>query len=1155
MRSFYLSLVLIFSVFIFSSAASAQQQSATLSGQITDRSGAVVAGAVVTITDPSRGINQSTRTNQSGQYTIALLPPDDHYTLTVTAEGFATTSQHDLSLQVAQEATVNIALSPGTVSESVVITSQQPLLDTETVSQGQVLAEQTIRSLPLNGRSTFRLILFTPGVVFSNGGFGQFGDVPVNTTFDANFRINGGRASSNEFLIDGVPASTEWYNQPTTIPMPDETQEFKVESTNLAATYGRFAGGVINVSTKSGTDQIHGDVFEFLRNSVFDANDWFNDYNGKPKPIFRMNQFGGTVGAPVVLPHLYNGKGKTFFFFSYQGTRRAKGTPYTTTVPTDAERSGDFSAAGVTIYNPFSYDTSNGNRAAFAGNKIPSGLLDPAAVNIAKYYPEPNIAGAGLTNNYTNSAPVIVNQDTYSGRVDQQVTSRYRLFGRYSATTTALTQPNEYGNIADNAGSVGTTHFRTQSFSFGNTYAFNENNLLSVSYGFARWHQLRTTLSYGFQPASLGFASSFTNDIQINMFPAVNLTGYGSFAGQSYFNNGNDSHAIIAQFTHVSGRSTLSLGADGRMHRINFYNNANPAGVFAFTQQFTRQNNVASSNGNAFASFLLGTGSSGSAIIANGDEMQDFYGALYAQDDYKVTPRLTLNLGIRYDGESPFLDRRDALNYFDPTVTSPAANPSFPNLTGGLVFANTDGHGRAVYTRDHDNIAPRIGFAYAASSTTSVRGGYAIVYSPLELTSNGVGTVPNQGYSSTTNWNTGITAGSSVANGLVPVNLLSNPYPSGLIQVAGSSQGAATQLGQTITVWQHHPRTPYNQQYSFDIQQQVSSRALFEIAYIGSHAVHLTSPLQLDYLPKSTLYALKSGINTQVANPFAPYISIGTLSQATVAQKQLLLPFPQFTSVMEDNATFGSNSYNSLVTKFELRSAHGVTMLVSYVWSKDMSNVNAQDAPIGNVNQSTTPQDWGNLKAERSVSEMDIPNNFMASVNAELPFGKGKALLNRGGIANAVAGGWAANGIFMAQDGFPLTLSAGSVSWGANRVDRVPGVSPKIHGDRSNTQRIKEWFNPAAFTVPTNYTYGTERRTTTDVRKPGLENLDFSLIKTTRVNDHLNTEFHAEMFNVSNTPHFAPPGMVIDGSNFGVITSDLTAPPGREMQFALKLLF
>jgi hypothetical protein len=403
-----------------------------------------------------------------------------------------------------------------------------------------------------------------------------------------------------------------------------------------------------------------------------------------------------------------------------------------------------------------------------------------------------------------------------------------------------------------------------------------------------------------------------------------------------------------------------------------------------------------------------------------------------------------------------------------------------------------------------------------------------------------------------TNWNAGQSVGTS---GLAPVNLLRNPYPSGFIAPTGSNLGAGTQLGQGLILWDHNPATPYSQQWSFDIQQQFKDASLLDVTYIGSHGVHLTSPLEHNYLSRADLYSYQSAINTQVPNPFAPFVTIGALSQPTVAQRQLLLPYPQFTSVMEFNNTFGSSTYNALSVKYVKHAAYGLNLLVAYTWSKEMSNVNAQDAAIGNTNQSTAPQDWGNLQAERSISEMDVPQNLVASADAALPFGTGKRFLNRGGVVNKFVGGWSLNPIWVEQSGFPLTMSV-ATSWGATRPNRVPGVSPKISGNRSNAQRVAEWFNTAAFTTPPAYTYGTERRTTADVRKPGISNVDASLIKETGVNDRLRTEFRVDVFNVANSAHFAPPGMsVTTPQTYGIISTVLTAPPEREIQFSLKAIF
>jgi len=960
------------------------------------------------------------------------------------------------------------------------------------------------------------------------------------------------RFLASEILIDGVPSSAGFFDQITTLPIVDETQEFKVESNNLSAVYGRYSGGAINVTTKGGTNEYHGNIFEFLRNSAFDANNWFNKRAGNPNIEFRMNQFGGTIGGPITIPHLYNGHNKTFFFFAYQGTRRVQGSSFLTTVPTDAEKNGDFSAPGLNpIYNPYTTNSTTKVRAQFTNNMITPNLIDPVAKALEAYYPEPNTGGVGaIVNNFISNSPTRISQDVFSGRVDQNVSEKYHLSGRYAFSRTPLTQPNYYGNISSpGTAAVGTTDFRNQSFDLNNLYQMTPNLLFNFNYGFARWYQARQTLSYGFNNATLGFPTALVSDITIPMFPAINIgAGYSGFANQSYLNNGNDSHALLISATKLIGRQTLTVGVDGRMHRINFFNVSNSAGSYSFAVAQTQGPTASvATNGNAYASFLLGFGTSGGTIpIGSGVEMQNYYGAVYAQDDIRVTQKLTVNLGVRYDGETPYLDRHNELNYFNPTVASPAANPAFPNLMGGLSFADTAGNPRNVYSARHANVVPRIGFAYSPQPTTSVRAGFGMSYAPLEISNNAVGFSPSLGFASSTSWNY------SNDGGYTPANLLSNPFPQSLVQPTGNKLGAGTQLGQAITVWYHNPPTPLAIQWNLDVQQQITSSILFDIGYAGSRGEHLTGTFDHDTLNPEYL-SLGTALTNQVANPFRPYVSIGTLANATVAQRQLLLPYPQFLSVQEVNNPYGSSSYNSLQSKLVKRMSNGLTLLASYTWSKLISNVNAQNAPIGTTDN-TGVQNYYNLRGERSVSELNQPHNLVVNAVYELPFGQGKYFLGSlGHVANKFAGGWKMTSILTEQSGFPLTLTAAGTGAGT-RPNPVPGVNPFIAGSRSNQQRVNAWFNKAAFVTPPAYTFGTIGRTYTRVLGPGVQNLDASLEKDTHFK-LVDAELRAEFFNVTNSPHFGMPDMNVQDTAFGTITSLIPSPPTREIQFALKISF
>jgi len=1145
------SLALVFLMTAFSALLPAQQQTAQLTGRVDDSSGAAVPGATITVFDPAKGFSITTKSEANGDYFVPLLLPGDNYQIRVQMKGFKEELRQNVSLQVAQSAKIDFALQIGEASESITVTGIQPLLDTQTSSVGQVITGQTVENLPLNGRSTFRLIALTPGVIFNQSAYGNFGDVPVNTTFDTNFSINGGRAQSNEILIDGVPSSAGFFDQITTLPSVDDTQEFKVEANNLSAQYGRYSGGAINVSTKSGTNEIHGTAFEFIRNSALDANNWFTKRAGKPTPPFKMNQYGGVLGGPVMLPKIYNGHDRTFFFLDYQGTSRIQGQAYQALVPTDQQKSGIFS---TNIWNPFTTMTVGNTKPrqqfSYLGklNSINPSLFDPVAVQIQKYYPEPNLTGVAGAN-YISDASSRVLQNSFSTRIDQNVTQRWHLFGRYAFLQSALTQPNQTGTVADASGATGTQKLRNQSFAFDNVYSLSPSLTLSVDYGFARWFQFRQTLSYGFDITQLGLPSSLASTVSVPMFPTIILGGgYLGTNNQSYFKNGNDSHALLASLTKIVGKHTLIAGVDGRLHRINFYNVLASTGTYNFAAAQTGgPNAVTGTGGDAYASFLLGVGSGGTIPIGAGNAVQDLYGALYIQDNWRVNQKLTLNIGLRYDGESPYVDRHNALSYFDPNIPSTAVNSTFPALAGGLQFASASGNTRNVYTRTHDNIGPRLGFAYNPQPTTVVRGGFGISYAPLELSNNAVGFIPNLGFASSTSWNF------SNDGGYTPANLLRNPYPQGLIPPTGSSLGASTQLGQGLSVWDNNPPTPTQYQWNFGVQQQISKSYLFDAAYVGSRGLYLTGNFNIDTLDPKYL-SMGTGLSATVPNPFQPFVTVGALSNPTVAKRQLLLPFPQFQGVTVENDPYGSSIYHALQVKGVMRRSHGLTLLSAFTWGKLISNTNISDSPIA-TNNTTTPQNPYNLAAERSVSELDIRFSFVTNFTYDLPFGRGKMFASHVPLAlDKVIGGWQLNSIWIEQDGLPLVFSAPITGIANGRPNLVPNASPAVQGKRSNSSRVGEWFNTAAFVTPPAYTYGTVRRTFDAVRGPGLQNADASLVKNTTV-EKLSTEFRAEFFNISNTPHFSLPNTTLQTAAFGTIGSTVISPPQRELQFGLKLSF
>ncbi len=1143
------------------SAMFAQGTTAQIVGRISDPSGSAVPGAAVKVTNVDTGSVRQAQSNESGAYVLPLLPPGN-YRLAITKDGFRPVSRTGITLLVDQVARIDQELELGSVTQEVQVTAAAPLLESETSAIGQVVDSSKIQSIPLNGRSSIRLVQLTPGLLASPASNGQFGDIPVNTNQDSTFSINGGRQMSNEILIDGVPSTTGQFNTITTIPSIEATQEFKVQSSNLSAEWGRFGGGVVNVSTRSGTNEFHGALYEYLRNNVFDANEFFNKTAGLSIPPFRMNQFGGAVGGPVHLGKLYNGKNRTFFFSDYQGTRYRRGDTGRFSLPTAEQRNGDFSktlnqaGALVTIYDPTSTraNPSVANqsiRTPFAGNILPADRINPIAKKLIGYYPQPNTAGDPFTlfNNYANNAGRSIDQNQISGRVDHAISSAYHMFARVAHNRTVLTQPDSYGNVATpDPGAVGTTPFRQTTFALDNSITLSPTSILNFKYGIARWYQERKTRSYGFDQRTLGYSDAQVSQFQIPVFPAVGVDQYGNLGGQSFFTSGNDTHTFNGAWTKVTGKQTIKVGGEVRLRRINFFLLQGGGGVVNFDRAFTRGPNPLQfydNAGNAMASLLLGSPASGSTPIVSGVSAQNFYSAGYVQTDFHLASRLTMNAGVRYETESPFTERYNSINYFDRGLLSPAKNSQFPDLRGGLVFASPDN--RHVWQWDKMNIAPRLGFAWTPAPKTVVRFGGGFFFAPAETSNVATAFAANAGYSSTTPYL------ASVDGGLTPAGTLSNLYPNGLIQPVRNSLGASTYLGQGLVVWDDKQVMPVTYQWNFNLQRELPGQILVDAAYVGSRGVHLafknrqTNDLDPQYL------SLGSTLNQQVTNPFYGTINVGTLSQRTVTRRQLLLPYPQFTGVNIINQTIANSIYHSLQFKVDKRFSKGVGVLVAYTISKMISDSNNTVSNNGGgVNNPANTQNWYNLHAERSLSEMDVPRNLVVSFVGELPFGPGKALFsNAKGVAAKLAGGWQINGITSYRAGFPLSMSA-TIPGGGNRPNST-GKSAALDDSRTRGEKLSKWFDTSAFLLPPSFSLGNVGRTLPDVRGPSIANLDLSLIKNTKLTEKVQLQLRFEYFNVTNTPPFGQPNTGLGSGAFGRVTSTVLLP--RVGQVAAKINF
>ena len=1118
-----------------------QGNSGTIKGTVSDASGAVVPDAVVRVANQATGVAIESKTNSQGLYVVPFLQPG-RYAVTVEQQGFKTAKHTNILLQVSDQLSIDFSLQIGAAASEVTVESSVPLVNTNNASLGQVIENRRIVELPLNGREPFSLAGLAPGVLPPPpaGYVHQGGQVPS---------INGASNFTSEVTIDGMPNTTPRNGAANSFliytPTVDAVSEFKVETNALSAEYGRFNGGVISVVMKSGTNALHGSIYEFLRNSAMDANDFFNNRQGIPLGALKRNQYGFTLGGPVVLPKLYNGHDRTFFFVDYEGFRESQLAPANFTVPTALERQGDFSRTFdnrgqlVKIYDPNTLHSVNGTlmRDAFAGNVIPASRISPVATALAQYYPLPN--NNQLTSNLAQSAARKNTDDTGDVRLDHNFTENHRIFGRYSIQYPYVGEPNFWQNIGNSSNPPLTQ--RRHSFTLQDTRIFSPTLILNLNYGLVRMYGTRTAWSDGFDVTTLGIAQNLKDAQQVRAIPPTTISGMSGIANGNQNYSTQLNHTIAGSLTKIAGTHSLKFGGDFRTYFINQLQNTQASGNLNFGASFTQGPNPfqATSNGGfGYATFLLGI-PTGSIAIQPAIASKSSYEAFYLQDDWKLSSRLTLNLGIRYDINLPRTERYNRVSIFDLTAASPIAGkvPGYSNLKGAMHAADAD-H-RTYAATDFNNVAPRVGFAYRLLNATTLRGGYGIFY----------GLSPTDASGPTGGFVDGFTGSTSIVSSLdnvTPISQIANPFPAGINAPASSSQiGAGTNLGQTINSVNIGQVTPYFQNWNFSVQQSLGKNLLIEAAYAGNKGTHMTmgSAINLNALTPDQM-ARGAINNTLVANPFYGAITDPTsnLSAQQVTVGQLLRPYPQYANVNAIYASIGNAMYHSLQMRVEKKFAKGFTVLGSFTASKLIDDTT--DAGVG---QTTGIQDPTNLRLERSLDPQDVSKRLVISGVWELPIGRGRALAgNLPKWGDAFVGGWQVNGIASFQSGLPLVMS----SIGVARPDRV---APAKQMDGPVQQRLNGYFDTTAYAVPAAFHYGNSSRTAPDLRGPGIANFDLSLFKNFSILERLRAQFRFETFNAFNRVQFGMPGTQAGSTSFGVITSTQNSP--RQFQVALKLLF
>jgi hypothetical protein len=1117
--------------------ATAQTSTGTIVGRVVDASGAVVPGAKIRIVNNGTKIARSVITESDGAYTALLLPPGS-YSMEVSAQGFKKVEQAGIELNVQQQARVDITLQVGALTESVSVKADAAVVEASSSSVGKVVDNKRILELPLNTRNVYSLVSLTPGVTGSVGN--QYNAV--------SYSVNGARTGTFATLVDGAPADFPTVNGGTgtsVFPSIDAVEEFKVQAQNYNAEFGRSMTSVLNLVYKSGGNQFHGSAYEFLRNSVLDANNFFNNSRGVPLSSFKRNQFGGTVSGPIK-------RNKTFFLGAFEALRQRQFRDTLTTVPTDAQRGGDFSQTRanatqlITLYDPATTrpnPTGSGFvRDVFPGNFIPSPRFDPVARNVLKYYPKANLPGdpGTLRNNFYNSGAAAVETNNGDVRIDHNISDTQRLNGRFSYRKSFDGPPQLF------PGDLGIAEGRFNQSDFGRNAVIeyvktiSPTSVLNARMSFARSRFLYDNQGLGFAPSNLGLPKALDAAVDRYMFPAFGVSGQVSLGGNDHRQSGFNNYGSAVSYSKILSRHSLKAGWDGRMIRDNIWE-ARAAGAFNFNAAFTQGPNPAAASATAgygLASFLLGLGSSGN-FYQNWKNVasQSFYHAFYIQDDWRVTNKLTLNLGVRYDFDTPRTERYNRMSWFDPAIASPLSNV-VPNLKGGLRFVGVDGNDRTQYNGDFNNIAPRLGFAYQVNAKTSVRGGFGQLFGASTMAAQG--TVGPYGFRVETPWV------ATLDNGITPFNTLSNPFPAGFPPVPGASSGALTAVGGLLQAPLATTNTPYTLQYNFTIQRELPGAVLLEAAYVGNRGRQLSRGGEGGYTLNQVnpqYLSLGAKLTELVDNPFYGTAGAsGVLAPAKITRAQLLRPFPQFDAIQPLFYQGATSDYNSLQVTFRKRYAQGMVFEGNYTWAKAMD-------------EGTSNQDSYNTRASRGVSSVDVPHRFVFSSVYELPIGRGRHFGNRmSRMTDLLIGGWQVNGIVVAQTGSAFGISGRNTSNLFTEAFRVNGngKDPVISGDAHD--RLNRWFDTSVFSQPAPYTLGNLPPLISRLRNHNIRNLDFSLFKQFSLTEKVRLQFRAEAFNAFNRVRFSGPNTDVNGgANFGRVTAQSNDP--RQLQFGLKLMF
>jgi hypothetical protein len=1087
-------------VFLWAALLRAQTDTSSLAGQVTDPANATVSSASIHLRNLATGAVRVTTSNVEGRYQFSLLAPGE-YELTAEAPGFKKFVDSAVHIQVALAAQLNVALQLGSTTESVQVEGSISMLNTESVTQGTVISQEKIASLPLNGRQFIQLALLVPG---TTGGGRTVQQNAVRLNQIGGLSSSGGRTNNNAFLLDGAVNTDPDYNAISYVPVLDSLAEFQVQTAQFSAQYGRASGAQVNVVTKSGGNDLHGGAWDFLRNQVLDSRP-FNSISAH-LPRNQRNQFGGTLGGPIL-------KDKLFFFGAFEGLRlrQAGVSPTTVAVPTALERTGNFSASPGSIWDPNTTVTTGSSslRQQFPGNAIPASRLNLQTVAAMAGMSLPNV---GVSNFVNNSEVLRQNNNNYSARIDYILSPKVTLFGRYSISDENDFLPDVV-TARDQISAV-----RPQNVAIGSTQTLSSTRVNEARLGFNRLKFLNGLPEPVFQ---VGGADS--------NLPRFLPSGYAAMGGAGSYTGTQGGGTVLARnntyqaydnYSWQKGRHGLKFGAEILQINYGRYETPNPLGTFNFTAGYTSRTAANDNTGNSLASMLLGLPQQASRSIGPKSLTgRQWASGFYAQDDFHLLPNLTLNIGLRYELAPPLHDLHHQLSSLDfSKVPSPqsifAAGP-LATYKPTLFVCGQGGYPDGCAYTDYNNFSPRLGLAWSPDAKTVIRAGGGVYYASTD--NNGL-------------YQLAITLPNNISQSLTPNNFIPsifnfNPF-------GGAVVGPVAVTQPSIDL---HQRTSYSPQWSFSVQREIAKDMLVEAGYLGTLGVKLQQNVQPN----------NSQPGSASVDPRRPYGGIvydaGVVFPGYVTVQGSSVPVTQV-NVYQMSA---QSNYHLLYIRFEKRYTKGLSLLSSYAFSKAISNApQYRNAGGANGSENSPPQNSYNLRAERSLASFDVRQRWVNSFVYDLPFGK-----------NRVLGGWQVSGILTLQDGFPFTINLAGDTAGIGggtggiliRANPVAGQSYQLPADRKSTA---QWFNTAAFVAPPAFQFGVLGRNT--VVGPGLANLDATIARKFQVTERLALQARGEFFNLMNHPNFNLVGRIINQPNFGGVLSQFDP---REIQLALKLSF